>query len=476
MKKQCEILLGGQWIKTNDFIKIINPFNGEAVAEVCRAGIEEAEKAVEIAHKSRDTIAGLPSYKKSELLRRISDALLKRKEELARTIALECGKPIKDACAEVDRSVLTFKIASEEAGRIGGELLPLDRNPLSEGRWGITRRFPAGPVFGITPFNFPLNLVAHKVAPAIASGNPVIIKPASRTPLTALLLGELVAGAGLPEGGISVIPCDSKIAESIITDERIKVLSFTGSASVGWALKAKVPRKKVLLELGGNAGVIIDESADIDYAAGRCVTGAFSYAGQVCISVQRIYIHEKVYDAFLNKFIHLVKQLKTGDPLSEDTDVGPMIDESNIERADTWIREAKDKGASVLTGGKREGNFYSPAVLADTTPEMKVSCMEVFAPVVTVVKVRDFAEGLHAVNDTVYGLQAGVFTRDIGNAFKAFGRLEVGGVIINDIPTYRVDHMPYGGVKQSGFGREGIKYAIEEMTELRLMVLNLPHT
>ncbi|MBI3593318.1 MAG: aldehyde dehydrogenase family protein [Nitrospirae bacterium] len=473
MKKQCEILLGGQWIKTNDFIKIINPFNGEAVAEVCRAGIEEAEKAVEIAHKSRDTIASLPSYKKSEMLQRISDALLKRKEEIARTITLECGKPIKESRAEVDRAALTFEIAAEEAGRIGGEVIPLDRNAVSEGRWGITRRFPVGTVFGIAPFNFPLNLVAHKVAPAIASGNPIIIKPASKTPISSLILGEIVKGAGLPEGGISVIPCDPKTAEAIAQDERIKVLSFTGSASVGWALKAKVPQKKVLLELGGNAGVIVDEGADIEYAAKRCATGAFSLSGQVCISVQRIYLHEKIYEEFLGKFISLVRNLKAGDPLSDETDIGPMIDEENAKRIESWIAEAREKGADVLAGGERGGNFYLPTVLSDITPQMKVSCMEAFAPVVSVVKIKDFEAGLNAVNDSVYGLQAGVFTRDINKASKAFERLEVGGVIINDVPTYRVDHMPYGGVKQSGFGREGVKYAIEEMTELRLMVLNL---
>ncbi|MCC6347136.1 MAG: aldehyde dehydrogenase family protein [Nitrospirales bacterium] len=387
-------------------------------------------------------------------------------------MTLESGKPLRDARGEVDRSVLTFRVAAEEASRIGGEVIPLDRNPFSEGRWGFTRRFPAGPVIGITPFNFPLNLVSHKVAPAIASGNPIIIKPAAQTPAAALLLGEIATGAGLPGGGISVIPCEVKVAEKFILDERIKVLSFTGSAPVGWMLKAKAPQKKALLELGGNAGVLVDESADLEYAVKRCVNGAFSYAGQVCISVQRIYIHERVYDAFVDRFLSLTKALTIGDPLAENTDIGPMIDEKNAVRADTWIGEAREKGAKVLTGGRREGNFYLPTVLADATPEMKVSCMEVFAPVVTVVRVRDFEEGLHAMNSTVYGLQAGVFTRDLKHAFSAFERIEAGGVIINDIPTYRVDHMPYGGVKQSGFGREGVKYAIEEMTELRLMVLN----
>ncbi|MEW6116601.1 MAG: aldehyde dehydrogenase family protein [Nitrospirota bacterium] len=475
MAKKWSVFLGGRRVETKDSINVVNPFNNEVVAEVCRAGNEEAGRAIELAHNAKATIATLPSYKRAEILSNVSSLLAQRKEEIARNITLECGKPIKDARGEVDRSILTFKIASEEASRIGGEMIPLDRNPLSEGRWGITRRFPAGPVFGITPFNFPLNLVSHKVAPAIASGNPVIIRPASATPTTALLLGEIVTEAGLPEGGISVIPSDTGIAEKIMMDERIKVFSFTGSASVGWSLKAKVPpQKRVILELGGNAGVIIDEDTDLDYAAKRCVTGAFSYVGQVCISVQRVYIHERVYDAFVERFIALVAELRQGDPLSEETDIGPLIDVANSERAEAWVAEAKEKGATVLIGGKREGSFYAPTVLADTTLEMKVSCMEVFAPIVTVARIKDFDEGIRAVDSSAYGLQAGVFTNDIKRAFKAFESLEVGGVVINDIPTYRVDHMPYGGVKRSGFGREGIRYAIEEMTELRLMVLNLP--
>ncbi|MFZ5997346.1 MAG: aldehyde dehydrogenase family protein [Nitrospirota bacterium] len=474
MAKKWSVFLGGRRVETKDSINVVNPFNNEVVAEVCRAGNEEAGRAIELAHNAKATMANLPSHKRAEILSNVSALLAKRKEEIARNITLECGKPIRDSRGEVDRSILTFKIASEEASRIGGEMIPLDRNPISEKRWGITRRFPAGPVFGITPFNFPLNLVSHKVAPAIASGNPVIIRPASATPTTALLLGEIVTEAGLPEGGISVVPSDTRIAEKIMMDERIKVLSFTGSASVGWSLKSKVqPQKKVILELGGNAGVIVDESADLEYAVKRCVTGAFSYVGQVCISVQRIYIHDRVYDVFVERFVSLVDKLRQGDPFSEETDIGPMIDVANSERAEAWISEAKDKGATVLTGGKRKGNFYAPTVLADTTTEMKVSCMEVFAPIVTVARIKDFDEGIRAVDSSVYGLQAGVFTSNIKHAFKAFESLEVGGVIVNDIPTYRVDHMPYGGVKQSGFGREGIRYAIEEMTELRLMVLNL---
>jgi acyl-CoA reductase-like NAD-dependent aldehyde dehydrogenase len=472
IKKRWEILIGGRWVETKDTVIITNPFNGETVAEVCLAGAEEADKAIETAHNARDIMAKLPSYKKAEVLRGVSETIRKRKEELAAVITRECGKPIKESHTEVDRASLTFSIASEEAQRIGGEVIPLDRNSFSEGRWGITRRFPAGPVFGITPFNFPLNLVAHKVAPAIASGNPVIIKPSSRTPVSALLLGEIVVDSGLPPEGISVIPCGTENAERALLDPRIRVLSFTGSATVGWSLKQKAPDKKVLLELGGNAGVIIDKTADLEYAARRCVTGAFSYAGQVCISVQRIYVQEEAYSEFLDLFLKGVSTLRAGDPLSPDTDIAPMIDEDNIKRVEAWVGEATGKGAKILTGGQRKGNFYQPTVLADTTPEMKVSCMEVFAPVVTVVKIKNFDEGIRAVNETVYGLQAGVFTQDMRNAFRAFENIEAGGVIINDVPAYRADHMPYGGIKRSGFGREGVKYAVEEMTELRLMVLN----
>ncbi len=474
MSNPRAILIGGQWVHTKETMAVINPYDGSVAAEVSRAGAEEAERALAIASAATATMAALPSHRKSAILNAAADLILKRKEEIARTIATESGKPVRDARVEADRGALTFRIAAEEASRIGGEVIPLDRNAISERRWGITRRFPVGPVMAISPFNFPLNLVAHKVAPAIASGNPLILKPASKTPLTALILGEILLEAGLPGEAISILACDSRIAEAMVTDERTKIFSFTGSVPVGWALKAKVPAKKVLLELGGNAGVIIDENASLDYAVKRCVTGAFSYAGQVCISVQRIYIHEKVYDDFLSQFIPLVEKLRLGDPLSDETDVGPVIDEDNMQRIQAWIGEAVDKGAKILTGGRKDGNFYAPTVLADTTPEMKVSCMEVFGPIVTVVKVKDFEEGLAAVNNSVFGLQAGVFTSDLGHAFRAFEALEMGGIIVNDVPTYRVDHMPYGGVKVSGFGREGVRYAIEEMTELRLMVLNLP--
>lgn len=473
MKSLYPLLIGGHWQQSDDIMDVINPFNNQTVAKVCRATADHAEQALSTAHGARAAMASLPSYRKAEILRKVSEKISARRKEIARNITLENGKPINESRSEAERAALTFMIAAEEATRINGEFISLDRNATSEKRWGITRRFPCGPVMGITPFNFPLNLVVHKIAPAIASGNPIILKPASKTPLSALLLGEILLESGLPEGGISILPCTGKIAEGMVTDPRIKVLSFTGSATVGWQLKKLANDKKVLLELGGNAGVVIDNDSDLEFAVNRCVTGAFSYAGQVCISVQRIYVHKDVYDDFLEMFIPGVQALKSGDPLDAANHLGPMIDEDNLLRVASWVNEALSAGAKVLTGGRRNGNFYEPTVILDTTPMMKVSCMEIFAPVVTITKIGAFEDGLNAVNDSTYGLQAGVFTNNLNHAFAAFERLEVGGVIINDVPAYRVDHMPYGGVKMSGFGREGIKYAIEEMTEMRLMALNI---
>ena len=473
MKERYPLLLGGRHVETPDTLNVINPYDGGLIAGVCSASDKEAVLAVDSADRAREAIKEIPSHRRSDILRSISDGISDNKEELANTITLECGKPISASRGEVDRAALTFSISADEVSRISGEFIPLDLNSASEKRWGITRRFPAGPVFGVSPFNFPLNLVAHKIAPSIAAGNPVILKPASKTPITALMLGDIIVEAGLPEGGISVLPCSGKVAEKIIIDERIKVFSFTGSVPVGWRLKSVANQKKVILELGGNAGVVVDEDCNIERAVDRCVTGAFAYSGQVCISVQRIYIHEKVYDRFSEMFLKRVKELKMGDPLDDSVVIGPMIDKENVERVEAWVNEAVEKGATVLAGGKRKDNFYEPTVLSDTDPGMKVNCMEVFAPVVTLSKVRSFEEGLDAVNNSDFGMQAGIFTEGLKKAYKAFETLEVGGVIINDVPTYRVDHMPYGGVKISGFGREGIRYTIEEMTELRLMVLDL---
>jgi glyceraldehyde-3-phosphate dehydrogenase (NADP+) len=385
----------------------------------------------------------------------------------------ESGKPITDAKREVSRAIQTFTVAAEEAKRIPGEVLPLDWTPGTDSHLGILRRFPIGPVLGITPFNFPLNLVAHKVAPALAAGNSILIKPAPQTPLTALLLGEVVAEAGSPAGALNVVPCDNVVAEQLVIDPRFRLLSFTGSAAVGWMLKAKCGKKKVVLELGGNAAVIVEPDADLDVAAQRCAVGAFGYAGQTCISVQRILVHHSVADLFSTKLLLQVARLKAGDPSDESTVVGPLINQSAATRVESWIEEAVAQGARVLLGGKRMGGIVEATVLSNVTPAMKVSCEEIFGPVVTITPYRQLDEAIAAVNQSAYGLQAGVFTQDVNKVFHAFRHLEVGAVLANEIPTFRADHMPYGGVKDSGIGREGVRTAIEDMTEPRLLVLNL---
>jgi acyl-CoA reductase-like NAD-dependent aldehyde dehydrogenase len=407
------------------------------------------------------------------VLRRVSENITERKQEFARTMAQEAGKPIKAARTEVERAIFTFQVAAEESTRIYGEYLPLDWQEFTAGRWGIVRRFPLGPIAGITPFNFPLNLVAHKVAPAIAAGCPLVLKPAPQTPLTALLLAEAVQQAGWPDGGLNVLPLSNDDAGLLVTDERIKLISFTGSAAVGWQVKKNCGKKKVVLELGGNAGVIVHSDADLAYAADRCVAGGFSYAGQTCISVQRILVERTAFAKFTDLLLEGVKKLKIGDPLDDSTDLGPLIRESDAVRASDWIQEAVRGGARLLCGGQRRGPVLDPTVLTGTRPEMKVNCQEIFAPVVTVEPYDDFNQALKQINHSPYGLQAGLFTRDAKLIFNAYEELEVGGLIAGDVPAFRIDHMPYGGVKDSGLGREGLRYAIEEMTEPKLLVMNL---
>jgi len=415
----------------------------------------------------------LSGYARSTLLQKAAQLLQARQEEFARTMTAESGKPVTDARREVGRAIQTFSIAAEEAKRIGGEVVPLDWSPGMETYWGVTRRFPIGPILGITPFNFPLNLVVHKVAPALAAGNAILIKPAPQTPLTSLLLGEVLVQAGVPPGGLNVLPCDNRVAERLVVDPRFKLLSFTGSAPVGWMLKAKCGKKKVVLELGGNAAVIIEPDADLEYVVQRCVTGGFTYSGQTCISVQRIFVHESVADAFTENLVARVQVLSTGDPGEEATVVGPLIDTGAAQRIEGWIGDAVAQGARLLTGGSRVGPVVRPTVLSNVTATMKVSCEEVFGPLVTITPYRDFETALRAVNQSEYGLQAGIFTNNIGRIFQAFEELEVGGVLANEIPTFRADHMPYGGIKDSGIGREGLRYAIEDMTEPKLLVINL---
>jgi len=465
--------MDGRWVEDGDLVEIRAPYDGSLIGRVVQARREHAEAAIAAAVKAFGTTRRLPAFERQRVLRQISAAIGERKYEFARTLAQEAGKPIKAARTEVDRAIFTFNVAAEESTRIYGEFLPLDWQEFTAGRWAIVRRFPLGPVAGITPFNFPLNLVAHKVAPAIAAGCSMVLKPAPQTPLCALMLAECVQQAGWPDGGFNVLPLFNEDAGLLVTDERIKLISFTGSVPVGWDIKRRAGKKKVVLELGGNAAVIVHNDADLGYAVDRCVTGGFGYAGQTCISVQRILVEHSAYGQFTDLLVEGVKKLKAGDPLDESTDVGPLIRESDAIRTTNWIEEAVRGGARLLCGGGRKGLVVEPTVLTGTKPDMKVNCQEVFGPVVTVEPYRDFDEALRRVNHSSFGLQAGLFTRDAKLLFQAYEELEVGGLIAGDVPSFRVDHMPYGGVKDSGLGREGLRYAIEEMTEPKLLVMNL---
>jgi glyceraldehyde-3-phosphate dehydrogenase (NADP+) len=473
LQEARSFLVHGVWKRSATTVGVTNPFTGNVIAEVCQAGESDVEEAIASSVAAAPVMAKLASHARYNILQDMAALLYRRRDEFAQTITAEAGKPIADAKREVNRAVQTLTIAAEEAKRIPGEVVPLDWTPQTESYLGMVRRFPLGPIVGITPFNFPLNLVVHKVAPALAAGNPILIKPAPQTPLTSLLLGEVALEAGLPAGGLNVVPCNNALAERLVIDPRFKLLSFTGSAPVGWMLKAKCGKKKVTLELGGNAGVIIEPDADLDLAAKRCASGGFGYAGQTCISVQRILVHHSVADTFTTKLLLQVARLKAGDPTDETTTVGPLIDPVATQRVEGWIEEAVSQGARVLLGGKRLGTVLEATVLTNVKPEMKVSCQEVFGPVVTVSSYRQFSDAIAALNQSDYGLQAGVFTQDINKVFHAFRHLEVGAVLANEIPTFRADHMPYGGVKDSGLGREGVRAAIEDMTEPRLLVLNL---
>jgi glyceraldehyde-3-phosphate dehydrogenase (NADP+) len=472
--KMHKFLVAGQWRESGEPLEVRNPHNGEVVGVTSRPAEEDIEEALCGAVAAVKGMASMPTFQRAEILSRIRNGVAERKEELARTITLEAGKPISDSRTEVERAIHLFQLAIEECRRMGGELIPLDLLEGARGRLALMRRFPVGPVLGITPFNFPLNLVCHKLAPALAAGNPIIIKPASATPLTSLILAEVVQGSGLPPGGLSILPCSGEQAEGLVKDDRLRLFTFTGSAEVGWRLKAMAGKKRVVLELGGNAGVVLDEGTDLEFAAERCVYGGYVYSGQTCISLQRIYAHKSIYEPFLSKLVGRVKALKMGDPMEEETRIGPLISQGAVERLEAWVKEALSQGAVALTGGRpASGVFFEPTVLVNIRPEMKVSCEEVFGPLVTVSPFESFEQALAELNRTRYGLQAGVFTRDLQKVFLAYKTLEVGSIIINDVPTFRADHMPYGGVKDSGLGREGIRYAIEEMTEPRLLVLNL---
>ncbi len=470
-----KIFLAGRWVDSPDTLVVENPARpGEPAGLTYQATPEQYEEAVQAAVAAFEVTRRLPAYERAGILRGISAGIRARREELGRLIALEAGKPIRDALVEVDRATLTFRLGAEEAERIGGEVLPLDLMPTSKGRVGITRRFPAGPVAAISPFNFPLNLAAHKLAPAIAAGCSIVLKPPSKDPLTMLTIAEIVEEAGAPAGSVSILPMSRELGDRLVADDRFRLLTFTGSPAVGWAMKARAGKKKVVLELGGNAGAIVDRTADLDWAVRRITVGAFSYAGQVCISVQRLFVHDDVFDAFVDRLTAAAAGLRLGDPLDPETDLGPMVDEKAALRTQSWVDEAVAMGGRVLLGGRADGTFFPPTILADTPVEAKVCSDEAFAPVVVLFRFTDFHDAVRQVNASHYGLQAGVFTNDLANAFAAFEELEVGGVILNDIPTYRIDHMPYGGVKDSGLGREGLRHAIEDMTEIRILVVAQP--
>jgi acyl-CoA reductase-like NAD-dependent aldehyde dehydrogenase len=466
-------LVDGKWMEEGDLVEVKSPYDGAVIGRVYQGRRQHAEAAIAAAVKAFGTTRRLPAFERQRVLRRVAEGIAQRKEEFARTLCQEAGKPIKAARSEVERGIFTFTVAAEESTRIYGEYLPLDWQEFTAGRWGIVKRFPLGPIAGITPFNFPLNLVAHKVAPAIAAGCPMVLKPAPQTPLSSLLMAEVVQQAGWPDGGLNLLPLSNEDAGLLVSDDRLKMISFTGSAAVGWQIKKNSGKKKVVLELGGNAGVIVHSDADLAYAAERCVAGGFGYAGQTCISVQRILVERSVYGKFTDLFLAGVKELKLGDPLDESTDVGPLIRESDAIRSADWVQEAVRGGARLLCGGNRKGSVFEPTVLTGTKPEMKVNCQEMFAPVVTVEPYGDFDEALRQINNSAYGLQAGIFTRDAKLMFQAYEELEIGGLLAGDVPSFRIDNMPYGGLKDSGIGREGLRYAIEEMTEPKLLVMNL---
>ena len=465
-------LVAGEWKTSNDTFEVKSPYDGSVVATAATPSEADVETAVQAAADAFDEGRKLPVHARADALMHISRRLEERGEEIAKVIAREGGKPLKWAKVEAARSVSTFRWAAEECRREGGQLMRLDTEASLGTRMGMIRRFPLGPVMAITPFNFPVNLVAHKMAPALAVGAPIVIKPATKTPLGALVLGEIFGETDLPAGMLSVLPIGGSEAGELARDERFAKISFTGSSEVGWNLKQAAPKKAVTLELGGNAGVIVHSDADLDRAAQRIAFGGFYQAGQSCIAVQRVLVHEAVVDEFADKLAAQVDKLKTGDPMDPETDVGPVIDHDALERISSWVDEAVQSGAEVLVGGKREDPLFMPTILTNTTTSMKVRCEEIFGPIVTLGTYLDFDDAIKEVNSSRYGLQAGVFTSDVNRIFAAHRDLEVGGVIQNDVSSFRADQMPYGGTKDSGSGREGLRWAMDEMTEPRILVLS----
>ena len=473
MQKELKMFINGKWIAGKEYFEVRSPYDNSLAGKVPKASPEQVEEAILAAGDAFVQYSKVPAFKRSEVLKKTAELILKNSEELAGLITSENGKVIKESRGEVVRAAETFIIASEEAKRIHGETITMDAVNGGGGRLAFTQREPIGVIAAITPYNAPLNLVAHKVAPALAAGNAVVLKPASATPIIALRLAELLDEAGLPKGVLNVVTGSSVVGEQIIKDKRIAMISFTGSYDVGMHIREVAGFKRYTFELGSNSAVIIDDDSLLDEAVSRCVTGAFSYAGQVCISLQRIIIHEDLEKKFLEKYIPKVEALKAGNPKDDTTDLSAMITSKDTERVLSWIKEAKDKGAKILCGGTAEGNVIRPAVIKDVTPEMKVFTEEVFGPVVAVTAYKNFDDAIKLVNTSRYGINTGIYTKDIQKAMKAIPEIKSGAVIVNDVPTYRLDHMPYGGVKSSGFGREGVKYAIEEMTEMKLVIIKV---
>jgi acyl-CoA reductase-like NAD-dependent aldehyde dehydrogenase len=464
------LYLAGDFVEAGSPHEVRNPATGDLLATTFQAGPDELERATVASVHAFEQTRRLASFERRDALAHVADCIARDADELADLLTRESGKPIRDARTEVARGSLTFRTAAEEALRINGEWLPLDWAAANRGRHGVVRRYPIGPVAGISPFNFPLNLAAHKVAPAIAAGCSIVLKPPSKDPLTMLRVAGYLAETDLPRGAVSILPMDRPTGDRMVRDDRFKLLSFTGSPSVGWKMKADAGQKKVVLELGGNAGAIVDESADLDWAVERLVYGSFAYAGQVCISVQRIYVVRAIYDEFERRFTDAVRAVRVGDPLDPETDLGPMVDEAAVRRTDEWVREALDRGARALVGGEPDGQVYPPTVLVDVPRDARVCGEEVFAPVVNLFAVDTFADALHEINASRFGLQCGLFTNTLEHTLQAHDELEVGGIIVNDVPTWRTDAMPYGGVKDSGQGREGLRWSIQDMTEPRLLV------
>lgn len=468
--KEYSLLIGDRNVTTSRPLEVRNPFDDALVGTTYLAGEPELEQAIALAQQAGKALWAMPSHVRATALRQIADEMRSRREELGLLLARECAKPLKYALVEIDRAIQTFHVASEEATRLPSEVLQLDNSPAGEGREGIVRYFPVGLVAGIAPFNFPINLVAHKVAPAIAAGCPIILKPASSTPLSALELAEIIGRTALPKGAVTVLPMDRETGNLLVTDGRFDLLSFTGSPEVGWKMKAQAGKKRVVLELGGNAGVIITEDTDLDKALPRLLMGAFAYSGQVCIHAQRFFVHRSLFEDFCRKMADGAAALKWGDPTDPTTDISAMIDRSNTSRMAEWLAEAVAAGAKVVSGGFERDGIFAPTILTDVPRDARVCTEEVFGPIITVESFDSFPDAIDSLNDSRFGLQAGVYTESIGEMDMAFERIQCGGVILNDVPTFRVDHMPYGGIKDSGLGREGVKYAMRDMLEPRLLV------